>query len=92
MRIVAVNHDTSIVIMERTYSRDIGDHADALARTALPRRPAKPSGAVLGGGDASLVTLSDPGRPTCFKGSARNPERCCDLPRLPNPTSPPSGP
>ena len=34
-RIVAVNHDTSIVMIERTYSRYIGDHADALARAAL---------------------------------------------------------
>jgi len=30
-----VNHDTSIVMLERTYSRYIGDHADALARGAL---------------------------------------------------------
>jgi integrase len=35
VRIVAVNHDTSIVMIERTYSRFIGDHADALARAAL---------------------------------------------------------
>jgi integrase len=35
VRIVAVNHDTSIVMIERTYSRHIGDHADALARGAL---------------------------------------------------------
>jgi integrase len=35
VRIVAVNHDTSIVMIERTYSRHIGDHADALARAAL---------------------------------------------------------
>jgi integrase len=35
VRIVAVNHDTSIVMIERTYSRYIGDHADALARAAL---------------------------------------------------------
>ena len=35
MRIVAVNHDTSIIMIERTYSRHIGDHADALARAAL---------------------------------------------------------
>jgi integrase len=35
VRVVAVNHDTSIVMIERTYSRHIGDHADALARVAL---------------------------------------------------------
>ena len=35
IRVVAVNHDTSIVMIERTYSRHIGDHADALARAAL---------------------------------------------------------
>jgi hypothetical protein len=34
-RVVAVNHDTSIAMLERTYSRYIGDHADALARGAL---------------------------------------------------------
>ena len=35
VRVVAVNHDTSVVMLERTYSRYIGDHSDALARTAL---------------------------------------------------------
>ncbi len=35
IRVVAVNHDTSIAMLERTYSRHIGDHADALARIAL---------------------------------------------------------
>jgi hypothetical protein len=35
IRIVAVNHDTSIAMLERTYSRHIGDPADALARGAL---------------------------------------------------------
>jgi integrase len=34
-RVVAVNHDTSIAMLERTYSRHIGDHADALTRGAL---------------------------------------------------------
>ena len=28
-------HDTSDVMIERTYSRYIGDHADALARGAM---------------------------------------------------------
>ena len=35
VRVVAVNHDTSVVMIERTYSRFIGDHSDALARAAL---------------------------------------------------------
>jgi integrase len=35
IRVVAVNHDTSIAMLERTYSRNIGDHSDALARGAL---------------------------------------------------------
>jgi hypothetical protein len=35
LRVVAVNHDTSVAMLERTYSRYIGDHADALARGAL---------------------------------------------------------
>jgi integrase len=35
IRVVAVNHDTSIAMLERTYSRFIGDHSDALARSAL---------------------------------------------------------
>ena len=35
IRVVAVNHDTSIGMLERTYSRHIGDHSDALARAAL---------------------------------------------------------
>ena len=33
--VIAVNHDTSIAMLERTYSRYIGDHSDALARTGL---------------------------------------------------------
>jgi hypothetical protein len=33
--VIAVNHDTSVAMLERTYSRYIGDHADALARRAL---------------------------------------------------------
>jgi hypothetical protein len=35
VRVVAVNHDTSVAMLERTYSRHIGDHADALVRGAL---------------------------------------------------------
>jgi hypothetical protein len=37
LRVVAVNHDTSVGMLERTYSRYIGDHADALAWIALSR-------------------------------------------------------
>jgi integrase len=35
VRVVAVTHDTSVAMLERTYSRHIADHADALARSAL---------------------------------------------------------
>jgi site-specific recombinase XerD len=35
IRVVAVNHDTSIAMLERTYSRHIGDFADALTRKGL---------------------------------------------------------
>jgi integrase len=35
IRVVATNHDTSIAMIERTYSRFIGDHSDALARRSL---------------------------------------------------------
>jgi hypothetical protein len=41
--VVAVNHDTSTAMIERTYSRFIGDHADAIARTALLDLAAKSS-------------------------------------------------
>jgi integrase len=42
LRVVAVNHDTSVGMLERTYSRYIGDHADALARVALLDTTAMP--------------------------------------------------
>jgi hypothetical protein len=35
IRVVAVAHDTSVLMIERTYSRFIGDHADALSRGAM---------------------------------------------------------
>jgi integrase len=35
IRVVAVNHDTSVAMIERTYSRYIGDHSDTVARRAL---------------------------------------------------------
>ena len=41
-RVVAAGHDTSIAMLERTYSKHISDHADALSRRALldPAAPA----------------------------------------------------
>jgi integrase len=35
IRIVAAAHDTSVAMIERTYSRSIGDHADAVTRAAM---------------------------------------------------------
>jgi len=35
IRIAAVNHDTSVLIIEKTYSRHIGGHSDRLTRAAL---------------------------------------------------------
>jgi integrase len=35
IRVVASLHDTSVVMIERTYSRFISDHSDALSRRAL---------------------------------------------------------
>ena len=35
IRVVATLHDTSVVMIERTYSKYISDHADALSRRAL---------------------------------------------------------
>jgi len=34
-RVVAATHDTSVAMLERTYSRCIGEHSDALTRVAL---------------------------------------------------------
>lgn len=34
IRVVAVNHDTSVRMIEATYSRHIGDHSDAVVRRA----------------------------------------------------------
>jgi integrase len=47
VRVVAVSHDTSVAMIERTYSRYIGDHADALARKALLDIGSPPSGNVV---------------------------------------------
>jgi integrase len=35
IRIIAATHDTSVAMIERTYSRHIADHSDALSRRAL---------------------------------------------------------
>jgi integrase len=35
IRIVATKHDTSVAMIERTYSKYIADHADALSRRAM---------------------------------------------------------
>jgi hypothetical protein len=35
IRVVATLHDTSVVMVERSYSKHIADHADALSRRAL---------------------------------------------------------
>ena len=43
IRVVAVNHDTSITMLERTYSRYIGDHSDPVVRRALLDTTAAPS-------------------------------------------------
>ena len=34
-RVVAVNHDTSVAMIEKNYSRYISDHSDAITRAAL---------------------------------------------------------
>ena len=47
VRVVAASHDTSIVMIERTYSRFIGDHADALARKAMLDIAAMPDGNIV---------------------------------------------
>jgi integrase len=36
VRVVAALHDTSVVMIERNYSKYIADHADELARASLP--------------------------------------------------------
>ena len=35
IRVVAVSHDTSVAMLERTYSAHIADHSDAVGRRAL---------------------------------------------------------
>jgi integrase len=47
IRVVAVNHDTSVRMIEKTYSRHIGDHTDALVRKALLDIDESANGAVV---------------------------------------------
>ena len=35
IRVVAASHDTSVPMIEKSYSATIGDHSDALYRNAL---------------------------------------------------------
>ena len=37
LRVIAVNHDTSVAMLERTYSRYIGDHADSVSAARAAR-------------------------------------------------------
>ena len=47
VRVVAVNHDTSVLVIQKTYSRHIGDDADALARRVLLDIASSPGGKVV---------------------------------------------
>jgi hypothetical protein len=47
-RVVASNHDTSVSMIERTYSKYIVDHSDEITRAALlDHAPVPPSGNVV---------------------------------------------
>ena len=59
IRVVAVNHDTSIAMLERTYSRHIGDHSDAVARAALLEIGSEESGNIVSLHPASGKQHSD---------------------------------
>jgi hypothetical protein len=41
IRVVAAHHDTSVPMIERTYSAYITDHSDELVRSTLPETSAK---------------------------------------------------
>jgi integrase len=41
VRVVAARHDTSVAMIEQTYSKHIADHADDLARATLPETTAE---------------------------------------------------
>src|SRR5262245_64325006 len=49
IRIVATLHDTSVVMIERTYSKHISEHSDEVARRALVQvePPTTPGGKVV---------------------------------------------
>ncbi len=57
IRIVATLHDTSVKMIERTYSRYIAEHTDALARRALLNTAQPPPT----GNVVTLVTGGDRG-------------------------------
>jgi integrase len=44
IRVVAVNHDTSVGMIEKTYSKFIADHSDGIARRGLLDLAAPPAG------------------------------------------------
>jgi integrase len=44
IRVVATLHDTSVVMIERTYSKFISDHSDAVSRRALLDTTRQPTG------------------------------------------------
>jgi integrase len=44
VRVVAAHHDTSIAMLEKTYSRFIGEHSDVLVRAALLDLEQPPAG------------------------------------------------
>jgi integrase len=68
-RVVAVNHDTSLAMLERTYSRFIGDHADELVRSALLDVSADAASNVVPLASANSRTLRHPGSPQNRKRS-----------------------
>jgi len=43
IRVVASGHDTSVVMIEKNYSKYIGDHADTIVRRAI-LDPSAPTG------------------------------------------------
>jgi integrase len=47
VRIIAATHDTSVAEIERTYSKYITDHSDAVSRAALLVHPAETAGNVV---------------------------------------------
>jgi len=57
IRVTADMHDTSVAMLERTYSRFIADHSDALTRRALLDIAPQPAG-------DKVVALPSSGRRT----------------------------